>query len=249
MKLPTLDVSTFSIVLPSTQEKIELRPYLVKEEKLLLAAQEADNPEDAIDIVSQVIRNCSLGNVNPATAPYFDVEYLFLQLRAHSVGEIASPIYQCANTIKTDVEGEELPCKHQTTIKIDLTKIPVEGIEEAEALRIIDVDEKWRLKLRYPTIRTINRLAGEAQTLESLDTLRELLDSLIAIDGGGHYSFDDYSPQEQTEFMESLAPPIYEKILNFLIKLPTIKFELSYTCEKCQFEHHLHLSGLTDFFD
>lgn len=248
MKLPTLDTYAFPIVLPSSGRTITLRPFLVREEKLLLMAQESQDTQEKIEAVAQVIRNCTNGAVEPSTAPYFDVEYLLLQLRTRSVGESISFTYECHNILDTGTE-----CNHRTPIKINLTDIKVQGISTDNPPMSIPLSERYVLNLRYPTVYTIENLLaatlGDSSTGQgdAINKLVDVFDTLLDKDTDTLYRFDEYNEAEKIEFLNTLMPTDYEKITQFVATMPTLKYNLEYVCEGCQFTHNLVLSGLSDF--
>lgn len=246
MKLPTIDVYAFPITVPSTGKKINIRPYLVREEKLLLMAQESTNYDEQTEAVAQVIRNCSNNEVEPNKAPYFDIEYLLLNLRARSVGEIASPIYVCKNT--DPVTNTE--CGHKTELNINLTEIAAPDVPRNPENFIIDINEQYKLVLQYPTIFTINSLlmglAGP-QKSKGIDALADLFLELIDTQNNTTYKFETYTFEERVEFLNSLSPTIYEQLTQFVSQMPTISYVSDYNCEKCGYAHHVELRGMTDF--
>ena len=251
MPLPTIDTYTFPLTLPSSGAEILVRPYLVKEEKILLMAQETNNYAAQAEAVASVIRNCTFGKLEPKVAPFFDLEYVLLQLRSKSVGEIATPIYECHNKVANIAEGGDIECKNHTPIRINLSEVKVSDIP-AE-LGTIVISPKYTLKLRYPTIFTVNEMFLAAVNGQSpkqssvIDALADIFDELIDSETSTVYKFADYTEQERIDFMGSLAPSCYDKMLEFLGAMPTVKTTVEYTCGKCGFHHTINLSGLVDF--
>lgn len=247
MNLPIIDTYAFPITVPSTGKSITMRPYLVREEKILLMAQESDNQADQIEAIAQVIKNCTNGAVDPAIAPYFDIEYLLLHLRARSVGEIASPLYICNNKI----DGKD--CKHQTPVNIKLTDVPVVGLDQAKEKFVIKLTDRYTLHLRYPTIYTIHYLVANSIKNVGAETLLSLLcdafDYLEDHENNLNYNFTEYTTEEKVQFLESLSTRTYEQLIAFFDNLPTVETTVTFTCEKCQFEHKVILSGASDFLD
>lgn len=251
MKLPVIDTYAFPVTLPSTGKTITMRPYLVREEKLLLMAQESDNYQDQVEAIAQTIRNCTNDQVDPQTAPYFDIEYLLLQLRAKSVGEISTPIYVC----HYKPEGSETECGHKTPVPINLTEIPVTNLNKSKENFILKLSDKYSLNLRYPSVYTVHQLlqssinTSKLNSIAYLESLCDLFDTLE--DNTTHQTFDfaDYTTEEKMEFVESLSPRSYEELIDFLTDLPTVEKTVNFTCEKCQFEHTIKLTGIVDFLD
>ena len=249
MKLPVLDAHTFSCTLPSSGKNITLRPYLVREEKLLLMAQASDNYDDHVSAIAQIIKNCTNGNVNPEQVPYFDIEYLLLQLRAQSVGEIATPIYVCHNK----PNGDEVECGHRTPVEINLTEISVTGLDQPAEKFILKLSDQYTLHLRYPSVYTIHKLVvaayneGEMKTDSFMEALCDVFDTLESHTDGQTFQFADFTTVEKLEFLESLSTRTYEELVAFLDIMPTVAKSIEFACEKCQFRHTIELSGVSDF--
>ena len=249
MKLPVLDTYAFPVTLPSTGQTITMRPYLVREEKLLLMAQESENYQDQVEAIAQIIRNCTNDQVDPRNAPYFDIEYLLLQLRARSVGEVTTPIYVCHHT----PEGSETECGHQTAVSVNLTDTSVTNLEQPKENFIITLSDKYTLHLRYPTVYTIHELlksavtTGKISSVAFMEALCDVFDKLEDHTTTQIYDFTDYSTEEKMQFAESLSPRSYETIIQFLDRMPTVEKNITFTCEACQFNHTIKLSGVVDF--
>lgn len=248
MKLPVLDTYAFPVVLPSTGQTITMRPYLVREEKLLLMAQESDNYQDQVEAIAQIIRNCTNDQVNPRVAPYFDIEFLLLQLRARSVGEVSTPVYVCHNI----PENSASECGHQTTVVVNLTEVPVTNLDKPKENFHIKLSDKYTLHLRYPTVYTIHELlkstvtTGKINSVTFMEALCDVFDKLED-SSGSVYEFSDYTTNEKMEFAESLSPRSYEELIHFLDGMPTVEKTITFTCAQCQFDHNIKLSGVVDF--
>lgn len=251
MKLPVLDTYAFPVTLPSTGKTITMRPYLVREEKLLLMAQESENYQDQIEAIAQIIRNCTNDEVNPRIAPYFDIEYLLLQLRARSVGEMATPIYVCHN--KPNNDGIE--CAHRNNVPINLTEIPVVGLNQSDDRFSLKLSDRYTLQLRYPTVYTIHQLvtnatrSGKINFQPFTEAICDVFDKLEDHQTKESYVFADYTTDEKMQFLESLSTRNYEELISFLDSLPTVEKIITFTCEQCKFEHRITLSGVVDFLD
>lgn len=249
MKLPIIDSYAFSVILPSTKEPISVRPFLVKEEKILLLSQESDNAEAQVDAIAQVIRNCTFNAIDPRQAPYFDVEYLLLQIRSKSVGEIINPTYKC-HTILPESNTE---CGYLTNVSINLSEIPPTNVEKTPKDFLVNVGNRFVLKLKYPTIYTVNDLllaatSSEFPTAEkTLNAIIDMFDTLTDKSTDITYNFEDYSLEEKTEFTDSMTPQDYKGIIKFLENIPSISHTTTFTCANCNTTHAIRLEGLTDF--
>lgn len=251
MKLPVLDTYAFPVTLPSNGKIITMRPYLVREEKLLLMAQESDDYKDQVEAIAQIIRNCTNDQVNPQIVPYFDIEYLLLQLRARSVGEVATPIYVCHNK----PNGSDVECGHRTSVPINLTDISVGGLDQPEEKFILKLSDRYTLRLRYPTVYTIHQLVmnaieeGKINSKPFMEAICDVFDVLEDNETQQSYSFAEYTTEEKMQFLESLSTRNYEELVEFLDGLPTVEKTITFTCESCKFEHTIALSGVVDFLD
>lgn len=255
MSLPILETYAFPVTLPSNSEPITIRPFLVKEEKLLLLAQESDDPNEQIEAVAQVIRNCTHGKVDPRTAPYFDMEYLLVQLRARSVGDKISPQYICNQ--KRLVDGVEHECGHPTKVEINLFDVEVKTNLNNAINSIIELSPRFSLYLKFPTLYTVNNLlaaeltSGEekSQIDKTVDRMIDVFDILEDKESQTLYHFKDYTEDEKIAFLNSLSPKDYEKIIEYISSMPTVTYTTSFTCDACNFTHTITLSGMSDFLD
>lgn len=251
MKLPVLDTYAFPVTLPSTGKTITMRPYLVREEKLLLMAQESDNYQDQIEAIAQIIRNCTNEEVNPRVVPYFDIEYLLLQLRARSVGEVATPIYVCHNK----PNGGDVECGHRTSVSINLTEIPVSNLNQPKEKFTMKLSNHYTLHLRYPTVYTIHQLVmsaldvGRVNSQPFMEAVCDIFDTLEDHKTNQIYNFSEYTTEEKMQFLESLSTRNYEELVEFIDDLPTVEKTVTFTCDACKFEHNVSLSGVVDFLD
>ena len=181
MKLPVIDSYAFPVILPSTKEPINVRPFLVKEEKILLLSQESNNPDMQVDAIAQVIKNCTFNAIDPRHAPYFDVEYLLLQIRSRSVGEVINPTYKC-HTLIPELNTE---CGHLTNISINLSEIPPTNVDKTPKDFLVNINNRFVLKLKYPTIYTVNDLLLAATNSEfptaekTLNAIVDMFDTLL----------------------------------------------------------------------
>ena len=250
MPLPKIDLPVFEIKLISEPNPVKFRPFLVKEEKLLLMALQSEEEQTILNTIKQVINNCLIGDIDILKLPIFDIEYLFLNIRARSVGETVDAAYLCNNIVSTEINesGEEISseCKHLMHIKINLLDIapPINNLPTK-----INISKDVGIQLKYPTLESFKSIKALILS-EKFDQIYQLIfdcTEYIFDDSNIYYSKES-SLEEFTTFLESLTQENYDKILEFFNKLPTIKKEINYTCEKCSFEHNLALEGLNDFF-
>ena len=247
MKLPQIDVYAFPVTIPSTGKEIKMRPYLVREEKLLLMAQENDNFKEQTSAITQVIENCTNREVDVKTAPYFDIEYLMLQLRARSIGETATPIYICNNK----VNGVE--CGNQTSLKLSINDIKISNTNISTAASDISIGNDYVLSLHYPNIFDINEMVDTIQENSTksnvIDNLTNLFSVLKNTKTGETFDLTTNTKEEKVEFLEEQSPTVLKKIIEFFEEMPKIEHTVEYTCSKCGFDHYIYLSGLRSFLE
>lgn len=252
MPLPKIELPLFELKLVSHPAPIKFRPFLVKEEKLLLMALQTQEESSILNAIRQVINNClvSPSDLDIEKLPIFDIEYLFLNLRARSVGETAQTAYICRNITGTEKneEGLEEPveCKNVMDVKINLLEIhPINAEQPSKIYLTKDVG----IQLNYPTIssfKSIEEVVLSDDTAPIYDMVYDCVEYIY--DADNVYYKSESSKEDFVEFMESLTQEQFDKIINFFVMLPKINTEVNHTCDKCGFEHNLKLEGLSDFF-
>jgi len=230
MSLPVFDTPVSSIALPSNGEKVKFRPFLVKEQKqLLMAAQEGvDQQNDAIE---GIINACTFGKVDARKLASFDVEYLFMNIRAASVGEKVELVLTCSCGAKQD-----------TTL--DVTKVGVE--KNPDHKDTIDLDNNITLKMRYPHLREIDELL----TAKDVDGIIKLIARSIETiwQGDEMFAAADHSVAEMIEFVESMSPQSLDKIEKFFATMPAIRHKIDWECKECSKHNEVTLEGIQSFF-
>ena len=231
MSLPLIDVPLYDLVIPSTKQKIKFRPYLVKEQKILLMANTGDNIEETLESIKQVIKNCTFDKVNIDVLPLFDIEYIFLQLRAKSVGEIVEPIIECKG------------CRNNIHLSVNLSEIQVQFPSTSNK---IEMNSKVGIVFNYPTVEIEKKIEANKDNIsQNYQLLYECIDNVY--DENQVYTKKDFSYEEFVEFVENLNSDQFEKILDFFSNQPVISKTISYNCPKCQLQANIELKGLLDF--
>jgi hypothetical protein len=230
MSLPTFDIPRFNVQLPSTGETVQFRPFLVKEQKQLLMAVANDNQEQ-ISAIENIIHACSFGKVQARRLPAFDVEYLFLQIRARSIGEHVDMVLTC-------------DCGEKTKAVLDITKVAVKHTEGHTAN--IDLGSGIIVQMRYPRLTEIEEF-GESP---SVDTTIALIARCIQSIWQGEEMFaaDDYSPEELIEFVENLRPGNLDTIEEFFNTMPVLQHRLEWNCKACGKDNDVVVEGMQSFF-
>jgi len=237
--LPKIDVPTYDVTLPSTKEKITVRPFTVKEEKLLLMAMESKDNDEIIKTVKQIITNCLIGGkLEFNKLPFFDIDFLFIFLRAKSIGEKVEVSLTCNNI----VDGKK--CGNVFETDMDIAKCE---IEEKEGISPdIKLNEKQGIKMRYPNYSSMKYAESGNPIDLKTNVIVNSIDSIY--DAKGVYSWKDYSKEELKEFVESLTEENYNKLQEFVDNFPTFAVKLEATCNKCGFHHNVRYTDFFDFF-
>ena len=237
MALPKLNVPVYEAILPSTEKVIKYRPFLVKEEKLLLTAQESGE-EAVLPAVKQIIRNCVQGELDVDNMPLFDIEYLFLRLRAKSVGEevtLGLKPWGCPQN-----NGEL--CEFTTEVAINLEKI--ECVKNEKHSSKIMIDDKIGIMMKYPDISQLNIKGSENEM--GLKVIKKCINMIFTEEET--HERDSFTDKELDEFIDSLNSKQMEQINNFFETMPTIKHTAKYTCKTCSEEKETTIQGLQSFF-
>lgn len=241
MSLPVIIAPEDLIKLWSIKKPVRIRPYLVGEEKLLLMAQQANDPKEVEKAVKQIIRRCTFDEVNPETLPSFDIEWLFLQLRARSVNNVIEGNFRCQNltTVTNEVPVRPKPCGTPVKILIDIANIKM-TVPEGHTNKIWLTD-KIGITLKYPTAETGT---GEIFT----DKLASFLDTVFTADGTVT-EVSEEPPADVTRWVETLSLSQVGKIKTFFETMPRLFYTFNFLCPKCGYTEDITLQGLTDFFD
>ena len=240
MALPVMSTPTYNLVIPSTKKSVKYRPFLVKEEKSILIAQQSEDIVVMIDTLKSVIKSCIIDKIDPDSLSTFDLEYIFTQIRAKSVGEIIELFFPC------DVDHGDQNDKAKVKISIDLTKIEVD-VPEGHSNKI-DLFGDVGIIMKYPTIEVMSKLEKADQ--DDLDNIFEIIASCIDIIYEGdklHYA-KEAKKAELLEFLYNLSSEQFVKVQNFFATMPRIKKEVEYDCPICGLHHHKVLEGMQSFF-
>jgi hypothetical protein len=238
--LPKLDVPIYETKLISNGLPIRFRPFLVKEQKLFLMAAEADDQKETINAIKQVLRNCILDDVDVDKMATFDIEYVFLQLRARSVGEVVNLRFTCNNNVT-----EETKCGN--TVQIDVNVLDIKPEVMGGHNNKIQITEKIGLALKYPTFGSINLTDMDSGDIEQiLEVIISCIDYIY--DNEQVYYAKDSTKEELKEFIENLKQTDLEKISEFFNTLPKVKKDVDFNCTKCGYKEVLHLEGIQSFF-
>jgi len=234
MGLPKLDTPTYELVLPSTEETIKYRPFLVKEQKLLLIAQESKDKKELLNSLSTIMNNCTFGKINTQESYIFDIEYVFLQIRRKSVGDKVTLNLLCEDDNKTRVPTE-----------IDLGEIKVEtGENHTNKIQLTD---NINLVMSYPTMNIMKKM--DMLTMNetaSFDIIKYCIHQIIQ--GDKIYEKADMSDVDLTEFVESMNTDNIDNILQFFNTMPKVKYTTTITNPNTNVENTINIEGIDSFF-
>lgn len=236
MTLPIINAPEYRLNIPSTDEEIRYRPFLVKEEKLLLIAQETGTDKATYEAIRNIIKSCCLDPVDINKLPLFDMEYIFLNIRAKSVGETVKIKVKCPDDEKTEVE-----------IEVDLTTIKVE-MDETHDARLQLTDDIGVLMM-YPSFETVSKQQNVKEGQET-QQLFHMISSCMYQIWQGEETFDamDYTEKERLTFLESLSHTQFEKLQVFFETMPTLKHDVDVTNPKTNVTSKITLQGINAFF-
>ena len=230
MPLPVLETTTYNLVVPSTKKKLKYRPFLVKEEKILLIAQESESENQILQAVKDIIESCTFSKIDVNKIPMYDLEYIFLKIRSKSVGEVISFQLKC----------EE--CGEYNKVELNLEDVEVQFPDE-QIDPNIELTDSVGITLKPINLSDITKSKGKDAISEAL---MSSIDSIY--DSDNVYSASTCSKKELETFIDSLSHQHLEKIQEFILNQPTLKHNIEYTCEKCGHKNSYELSGLQSFF-
>lgn len=238
MPLPKIDLPIYELKVPSSGKILKVRPFSVKEEKLLLIAMESTNTDDIITTVKQVINNCIVtGDLNVDKSPFFDIDYLFIFLRAKSMGETVEVNLTCNNIVDGERCGQVFPAA------MDISKCEI--IKEEDVSVDIKLDAQRGVRMTYPGYATMKRI--ETNEIDAKTNM--IVNSIDYIyDGDSIHSSKDYSKEELKDFIEGLTEENYRKLENFVDNYPSFAVKIEQDCPKCGFHHVVRYTDFIDFF-
>ena len=231
MAIPKIVTPTYECELPSTKQKIKYRPFLVKEEKVLLVALESDDDNSIQDAIIQVLQNCVMTDIKVDKLPIFDFEYLYLKVRAKSVGEVVNLKLKCPDDEKVLVDH---------ALNLDDLQVKFNPDHKKEIM----FEKDYGIVMKYPTVKEFKQDQNPSEASFSL-----VKDCLTMIYKGEEtYDRGNIEDKELDEWIETLTPAQYKLILNWFKTMPKIEHTISYTNPKSEKEFKLKLQGIKDFF-
>ena len=237
MALPKLTTPTYELELPSTDEKIKYRPFLVKEEKILMMAMESKSSADITQAVKDIVMECTFNKIDISSMPMFDVEYIFLQIRSKSVGEVSKLKLLCPDDEKTYAD-----------VELDLNQVKVQvGDDHTNKIKLND---GMGMIMRYPTIDSFKESGIKNITATNmLEVISTCILQIYEEDGKKVYDPKDQTQKELTDFIEQLSTKQFKDVQKFFETMPKLKHEITIKNPKTKKESKITLTGLNDFFE
>jgi hypothetical protein len=232
MALPNLTVPKYKLTLPSTGKEITYRPFVMREEKILLMAQEGSE-QDVLEAVDTVIKACTNGAVSTKTNPLFDIQYVFLQMRAKSVGEVAEFMLVCGT------------CSERIPATLNIAELEVERTEGHTDTIILE--SGTGVKMRYPRLDHLATLEQVGDVESIYNVIADCVESIFTEDEV--FPCDGSNIEEVKEFLDNLTTEQFTKVRTFFDTMPKMTHTIAYTCGKCQAPNEIVLTGLAGFFD
>ena len=237
MALPKLTTPTYELEIPSTDEKIKFRPFLVKEEKILMMAMESKKSADIVQAVKEIVEECTFNKINISDMPMFDIEYVFLQIRSKSVGEVSKIRVLCPDDGKT-----------YANLDLDLNEVKVQvGDDHTNK---IELNNGMGIIMKYPTIDSFKE--SGIQDINASNMLEVIGGCILQIyeeEGKKVYDPKDQTKKELTDFIEQLTTEQFKHIQKFFDTMPKLKHEITIKNPKTKKESKITLTGLNDFFE
>lgn len=238
MSLPIPSTPTYTLILPSTEKEVDYRPFLVKEEKLLLLALESEDQKQITTAIKTVIESClKTKNIKVQTLPTFDIEYLFLNIRSKSIGEEVEINLLCPDDGETTVP-----------VKINIDDIKVQ--KNPEHTKIIKIDEDLMMEMRYPSLDQFIKnnfdFSGANVMDQSFDLIVDCIDKIYTSEEV--YTQGDVSKEEFIQFLENLNSAQFKKIEQFFTTMPKLSHKIKIKNPNTNVESEVILEGLSDFF-
>ena len=237
MALPKLTTPTYELEIPSTDEKIKFRPFLVKEEKILMMAMESKKSADIVQAVKEIVEECTFNKINISDMPMFDIEYIFLQIRSKSVGEVSKIRVLCPDDGKT-----------YANLDLDLNEVKVQvGDDHTNK---IELNNGMGIIMKYPTIDSFKE--SGIQDINASNMLEVIGGCILQIyeeEGKKVYDPKDQTKKELTDFIEQLTTEQFKHIQKFFDTMPKLKHEITIKNPKTKKENKITLTGLNDFFE
>jgi hypothetical protein len=240
MALPRLNETIwYDLKLPSSGEVLHYRPFLVKEQKILLTAGESNQPKQVIRAITDTIKSCVQEDIDVTSLSSFDVDYIFTRIRAKSAGETAELVVKCSE------------CKEDNDVKVDVMQSKVIGDMKP---KIVQLTPEISIEMHYPTYSDLmsntNIFEGDDNTPKTSEASMNLIISCMKtlLTEEERIDLKNESMQEKITFIDSLNSEQFEKIAMFIGDIPKLSYDLQFTCTHCNHENNMIMEGMDNFF-
>ena len=233
MALPELNSLTYELELPSTDGKLKYRPFLVKEQKALMIAQESDDEKLMENTFAQIINDCVLDDVDPYAMPMFDIEYIFLKIRGKSVGEKVKLNLLCPDDEETRVD-----------VEIDLEKVDVQMDENHT--NVVQITDDVSMIMKYPCLKDMSGFTLNTGTENLFGLIKKCVHEIH--DGDTVHNKVDMSEKELDAFLDSMSSKNFENLTNFFETMPKLLHEIEVKNPKTKKKNKIPIEGLQSFF-
>ena len=231
MALPEIATPTYTLTIPSTKKKVKYRPFLVKEQKILILAMENEDQEQILDAITNTIKSCLITKVDMTTLALFDIEYLFLQIRARSISEEIEMRVTCADDGETTVDVKFMV----DDVKVNFPK---------GHTNIIKLDNDLTIEMQYPDLDYFTKINFMDEKVDEYELVAKCIKRVYV----GEDDFTSDSLDESKEWVEGLTNNQFEKIQSFFETMPTLRHVLKVKNPKTKVVNEVVLEGLSDFF-
>lgn len=250
MALPKLTIPTYTLTVPSTKLKTKYRPFLSKEEKVLMLVKQSENSTEILDAVKQIVDVCTFEKLSPSVLALFDLEYIFLQIRSKSVGEVIEIDMKCNNNVESvpltgENEGKTVEKKCGSLIPFVINIPDIKVITPKGHSKIIKLEKDIGVTMRYPSIDDLEML--EKYKEDDVEIIKHLIENIF--DRDNVYNVADTPEEELQEFVDNISSKQIDQIKNeFFYTMPSLSHTIKYKCPKCGYEGEYTFSGINDFF-
>lgn len=240
MGLPKIDLPTYDLTLPTSGETLKVRPFNVREEKLLLMALESKDQNEISNTVKQIVNNCIIsGKFDVNRSPFFEVDFIFIFLRAKSIGDKVAVKLTCNNIVEEDKK-----CGNIFSAELDVSNC--ELVNDNPVPDFIDLGGGKGVKMKYPGYGAMKKVDGGLDIDRVVNIVVSSIDYIT--DNEEIYSAKDYGKEELNDFVMNLSEENFRKLEEYIDNFPTFAVRVEATCNKCGFEHKVRYTNFADFF-
>ena len=232
LKLTSSQLPMYTMTLPISGIVAKYRPFVVKEEKILLVAAQSGDMNQIVDAMRNIISACTDGLLDTKKMCTADAEYAFLQIRMKSVGEDVKPQITCSK------------CKEKTSIKINLQNVKVKQVEKEVVDSNIKITDSLSIVLKYPSMHDVDYSKNEIEAI--FGVAKDCIESVIMNDEV--YTKNDIDPKELSDFVDNLLPEQFEQIMKYVKTTPELYYQFAYTCPSCKEKVEVEVKTVADFF-